>query len=259
MFDILFNKPKYVKDRVYRVVFYQLTGNYSTGSGFFIDKTHILTCFHVAFGNMPLGVIRQRPDFLSITGLDEHTKLRNFYNALTSRVEIELQNGKKISAQLENFDEKHDIALLNIDPGFKEIKICKINFNKRIKHGGLVYFGGFPLNHDYQSNKNPFAFHKGIISSFGETTLGGEKYEHVLLHAISLPGNSGSPVFLNPGLKVIGIINGTMNYGRDDIAVIDALGNYNKSSLRSPIGITYATTMSLLKQSIILANFLKSF
>ena len=246
MFGNNINKKRHL---VYRFVTYHSTGGtYTTGSGFFINAKHFLTCFHVAFG-AELRKIRNLPEFQRITGNNEHSKLENFYQTRISKAEVELPDNSRHKVELQSFDEEHDIALFKL-PAKLKIKISKIDWRTSVNYGDRVFFGGFPTHHDYQPDKAPFAVHEGIVSAFVDTTIGGGKYQHIQINSINLGGNSGAPLFRNRGTTVIGIINGNMNWGRDDIIVQDLNSRYIKDSLRTPLSIAYATPLKLLKDFI---------
>lgn len=221
------------------------------GSGFFISAREFLTCFHVIFGS-ELKRIRNDPQFTSISGHDEHSRLQKFYDAKVARIEIRSQYDIAFSATLKRFDERYDLVLLEVDDAAHLANICRLDFTARIDYGDYVSFGGFPTHFDYPVEKAPFAFHEGVLSAFVATAIGGEKYEHLQINSISLGGNSGAPLFTNNGAKVIGIMNGNMNWGRDDLTSVTGKESslvYNQVSLRVPLSIAYATTLKLLKKN----------
>lgn len=190
------------------------------------------------------------PEFQRIGENDEHGKLKNFYRTTIDKHEIELLDGSRYRAELKNFDEKHDIAFFNVSIKSSKIKACKIDWNSSIDYGDRVFFGGFPAHHDYQPNKSPFAVHEGIVSSFVETVVGGDRYEHLQIDSINLGGNSGAPLFRGRSDTVVGVINGNMNWGRDDLTIWEPAGHYKQGELRVPLSIAYATPMKLLKDFV---------
>jgi len=133
---------------------------------------------------------------------------------------------------LEKFDEKYDIVLLklNSQKSPKKIKYCKLDFKTTLKQGDSMFFGGFPTCFCYGVTETPFAINTGMISSFPETIVGGERYEHIQINSINLGGNSGAPLFRKNRSSVVGIINGNMNWGRDDLVSQDNSGRQSVCS-----------------------------
>ncbi len=250
MFNIFSKNINRKRKLVHRFITYSPNENYGTGSGFFISNNgNFLTCFHVAF-RKELRQIRQTSAFQKINGNNEHSKLENYYNTIITKAEVEFTDGSRSKAELKNFDEKHDVALFKVSAESSKIKVCKINWCFSLNYGDRVFFGGFPTHPDYQLDKAPLAVHEGVVSSFVETTVGGDKYQHIQINSINLGGNSGAPLFRGRSATVVGIINGNMNWGRDDIVVQNQAGTYVKESLRTPLSIAYATSMKLLKEFV---------
>jgi S1-C subfamily serine protease len=245
---------KYREDRVYRVIITLRNGNHTVGSGFFIKKNKFLTCFHVAF-TKELKNLRTDLNFTGITGSDEHLRLKAFYDNQVATVEVELFDGTKLLANLANFNEKYDVALFTVELGNKKIKICKLAWRPKLDRGDYIFFNGFPVHHSYAIDKAPLAAQDGMISSFVETIIGGEKYNHLQINSINLGGNSGAPLFKKWGIKVIGIVNGNMNYGNDHVMTKNPANNQIiVQSLRTPLNIAYATSIETLKQNTDLFN-----
>ncbi len=249
---INFNDIEYKKSRTYRVIVTFNNGS-GCGSGFFASDDKFLTCFHVIFG-CELNKIRKEQQFLDTLGNTEHEKLKNYFVTKIVKIEVEIGESRYI-ATLTDFDERYDIASLSIDSQNTRINISKLNLNPKITHGSQLFFAGFPTHHDYTLDTAPLAVHQGILSAFVNTTIGGDKYFHLQINSINLGGNSGAPLFSKKGRRVIGIINGNMNWGRDDIASIvpnpmvgNAALNFNSISFRVPLSIAYATTLETIKK-----------
>lgn len=244
------DRVSYKRERILRILTHFKNGNVGTGSSFFIDNSgQLLTCFHVVFGE-ELKNIRTAPDFISIQGNDEHSKLQIWFANQINKVEVELANGSKEAVDLQRFDEKYDIALLKLRNRevVKKVKYCNLDLKTILKQGDLVFFGGFPICFPYKDTETPFAINTGMVSSLPETIVGGEKYQHVQINSINLGGNSGAPLFRKNRDKVVGIINGNMNFGADNFAFIDNQGKTVKGSFRPPLSIAYATPLALLKE-----------
>lgn len=242
------NLTRYRTERVYRVIV-SFVGGYSTGSGFFIRKNLFLTCFHVAF-TKELRRLRLDPLFKSIHNNNEHLNLLEFYKKNILKVEIEVSDNLRVIATLKNFDEKHDIAIFEVPPNGQKIKICALDFKPKLDRGDYVFFGGFPMHHDYAPDKTPFAVHEGMISSFVETIIGGDKYTHLQINSINLGGNSGAPLFKKYGWRVVGIVNGNMNWGYDYVMIGNPQNTTSTpQSFRVPLSIAYATPINILMEN----------
>lgn len=234
------------RDCIVRIMV-QYLQNDSIGTGFFInDGSHLLSCFHVIFGQ-ELRRLRDNLEFKKIDGSTEHIRLEKFIKQNLSKIEIELSNGEKEEAELKKFDEKYDIVLLKIK-GSKIYRGLNIDFNAKINYGNEVLFGGFPNAIDYRNDQAPFAVTVGTVSTFVETTVGGEKYPHIQINGVNLPGNSGAPLFLKGKSRVIGIINGNWLTGIDaKFMGID--GKPANLSFAIPLGITYATALETINKN----------
>lgn len=252
MFNFSSNNIKYKRQRIVRIISTlrrgQGTGQ-STGSGFFIDKTgNILTCFHVVIG-AELRNIRQDPRFIATAGDDEHSKLENFFANTVTKIEVEFPDGSIQEAKLEKFDERYDLVLLRLEDFSHSTKFFKMDFKSNLGYGDNVFFCGFQHATGYSITQYPFSVNKGIVSTFPETTIGGERYKHIQINSINLGGNSGAPLFKRKNNQVVGIINGNMNMGNDNVAIMNPQGQCVRSPLRFPLSIAYATPSKLLKEN----------
>ena len=246
---ILYNQAKYVKERVYRVKVSSANG-YASGSGFFISPRKFLTCFHVVFLK-ELRNLRNDSDFIRGVGADEHEKLQSYFSNKITGIEIGIGKNIWITATLDKFEEKYDIAVLDVDIGKQRVNICNLNWDPKINYGDYVFFGGFPTHHEYDPDKAPFTAHEGMVSSFNETTVGGNKYEHIQINSINLGGNSGAPLFKKGRSKVIGIVNGNMLRGNTNVLFQNPETNQTiRGPLLIPLSIAYATSLKLLKDKI---------
>ena len=246
------DRISYKKERILRILVHLKNGSIVTGSGFFINNNaQLLTCFHVVFGE-ELRNIRTNQDFISITGDNEHSKLGTWFTNKINKIEVEFSDTSKEELGLKKFDEKFDIALLELknEKFLKKIKYCQLNFKDTLRQGDLVFFAGFPICFPYKNTDTPFAINTGMVSSFPETIIGGEKYEHVQINSINLGGNSGAPLFRKNRDKVIGIINGNLSFKNDNVLFQNPQNNQTiRGSLQTPLSIAYATPLKLLKIS----------
>lgn len=221
----------------------------SAGSGFFVNKEgKLITCFHVAFGK-DMNQLRKDEEFLKIKG-DEPARLREYYDRRLIRAEVEFADGSKAPAELKDFDPSHDIAAFEIEGKREDIRPCKIDWNHRLDYGEKVSFGGFPEHWDYKREQAPFAVQEGMVSAFVETTIGGDRYEHIQINSLTLQGNSGAPLFRGRSNKVVGVINGTMEWNIDNTSLKDAGGRPLRATLKTPLPVAYATPIRFLKKFI---------
>jgi len=248
------NDITYKKQRIVRVISIYRNGG-SFGTGFFITRDgKLLSCFHVIVGK-GLSQIREDHDLITINGDNEHDKLKEFYKNKIFTLQVELSNGEKIDAELLDFDEKFDIALLKIKEG-KNISFFKLDANYDLDYDDDVFFCGYQFAVGYEVKNYPFTVNNGVVSTFPEMILGGAKYRHIQLNSINLGGNSGAPVFRQRSNEVIAIINANMSYGRNNVLYKeDKTGQDMVGPLQIPIGIAYATPLKILKsQALILSQ-----
>jgi len=248
-------KVAYKQLRITRVICKYKIGD-SYGTGFFISKDgKMLTCFHVVFGQ-ELRMIKNNPDFISISGGDEHSKLLNFYKNKISTLEVELHDGQKKEAELLNFDERYDIALLKVKMD-RKVDFFKVDTKNNLNYGDDIFFCGYQLTTGYNVSQYPFTVNSGLVSSFPDVIVGGEKYGHIQINSINLGGNSGAPVFLQGSNKVVAIINGIMNWNNNNVAIVDdSKGNMNlsKGSIITPLSIAFATRLKTIKENTNIFN-----
>ncbi len=242
---------KYITERVNRIIVDNNDGSFSAGSGFFIQGTNkFLTCLHVLSGKK-LSELRIDQVFIKTTGPTEHERLLSFLNTKVKQMTVQLLDGTQMKVSLKDFDEKYDIAIVELESTNERLpKGFKIDFKPSLQYGNEVSFCGYQYVPDYNAKQYPLAVNKGIVSAFLEIMICGEKYEHLQINSINLGGNSGAPLFKRRGRKVIGIINGNMNWGNDNVMIKDLTDNQVKpNSFRVPLSIAYATPINVLKDN----------
>jgi len=242
------NQVTYIKKRIVRVIVRYKNGGVSTGTGFLIsDHGDLLTCFHVVFGG-ELRNIRSNQIYITTTGTDEHSKLQNYFTQILNNIEVELPDGTKKQASIKDFNETFDIASVKLDSNDKTL-FFQIDTKYSTEYDESTFFCGFQMATGYSNHEQyPFATNRAVVSSFPETIVGGDKYSHVQLNSINLGGNSGAPLFTEGGKKVIGIVNGNMNWGNDSVMINDPKTNQPEpKSLRVPLSIAYATSLKTIK------------
>lgn len=234
------------------VVRYTIPNAFGCGTGFFIDLNGtLITCFHVGFGGNA-DLIKQHSAYTSSQGTEEE-KFKAFFTATIASVEAHHDDGTSTSLDLVKFNADFDIAIFHSKNGSIDAsKIFEIDQTYKVQYGEKVEFIGYPASSGYPPDKSPFAYNNGIVSSFPETKIGGGTYEHIQINAVNLGGNSGGPLFIEGSDKVIGIVNGNMNWSADNVAFVDPQNNIKKGAFRVPLGIAYATPFHLLKSKGIL-------
>jgi hypothetical protein len=236
----------YKHNRIVRVISHYKNGDYSTGTGFLINENrNILTCWHVVFGE-DLKILMGKPEFQQDISTPESDKVNKHFLEKTSKIEVELSDGRKVGALLKSYDYYYDLAILRIPKSVGKLPFFEIERGK-LDYYDEILFCGFQESHGYDSLNTPFAVNSGIVSSFPETEVAGGKYENIQLNSINLGGNSGGPLFKKGGNKVCGIINGNYWRGRDDFAVFQG-NNLVLGSLKVPLNIAYATGFDLLSK-----------
>ena len=142
MFLKIKNKINDKQKRLVRVIVKYKNGNFSTGTGFFINKEGtLLTCFHVIFGSI-LREIRNNKVLSSYNAENEHAKIQNYFDDVIQIIEIELFNGEKLTAKLLKFNEIYDIASLKIEGKIKT-PFFNIDIKYTTKYDEPVFFCGF--------------------------------------------------------------------------------------------------------------------
>ena len=137
-----------------------------SGTGFFIDSVHILTCCHVISG------------------------AKNIY------IEIPGYSNEKYKCEIVGICPEFDIGLLKI-LNYKSKFCVKIGNSDLLKSGMNVCVVGYPRSYTGNSNNpiNNLKYTMGIIS--------GQQYGLIQTDSAINPGNSGGPLFYNN--QVIGI------------------------------------------------------
>jgi S1-C subfamily serine protease len=235
------------KQKLARVIVrYAAPNAFGCGSGFFIDsKGSLLTCFHVAFA-ASADTIKSNEPYKSAAGT-EQDKFKAYFSAAISNIEAHHEDGTSTPLDLVDFNADFDLAVLRARTPVDNSKVFETDFDFKFNYGDKVEFIGYPTAAGYPPDKSPFAFNSGVVSSFPETKVAGGIYEHVQINAVNLGGNSGGPLFIEGSEKVVGIVNGNMNWGSDNVAFVDPSNQIRKGTFRAPLGIAYATPLQLLK------------
>ena len=130
------------------------------------------------------------------------------------KVEVRLQDGRTIPAELVGDDPYSDLALIRMPEG--GLPVAELGDSSRLKVGQLVIAVGNPLG--FQATVTA-----GVISALGRTLRAetGRLIDNVIQTDAALnPGNSGGPL-LNQQGQVVGIVTGLANpSGQDDFVGI---------------------------------------
>lgn len=245
------NEITYIRKRIVRVIVRYQNGGISTGTGSFIsNEGDVLTCFHVMFGG-ELKNVRSNQVYTATLGGDEHTKLQSYFNQMVTVIEVEFPDGTRKKANLKDFNELYDVASIKLE-GDTKTSFFKIDTEYLPQYDESAFFCGFQMAPGYLNPEQyPFATNRAVVSSFPAVVVGGDKYTHIQLNSINLGGNSGAPLFIEGGKKVIGIVNGNMNWGGDNLAFINIISgapNFTQGPLRVPLSIAFATPAKLIKE-----------
>lgn len=230
-----------IRPSVVRVVVESEGNKISLGTGFYIDDKTVLTCAHVLMGPDDSRQIVQTL-MQSNPGKDINSVAKKWLEDRKTQVSLELADGRKVGADIDLVSYEYDFGKLTSHEAGLPIP----KQEEGVILGEDVCFWGFPVVAHIENAKTPFTVNAGFVSTIAETIVAShQKRNFIQVNAINLEGNSGGPlVHLETG-KLVGMINGNMNRGRDDLAAIavdpngqPALGSI---SLRIPLGIAYAT------------------
>lgn len=272
------NDIPYKKERLARILVQHRNGSTSVGTGFFIDgQGGLLTCFHVISGTELCNLRIANPNIagaIAVGPEQEHIQLENYLNQSIINIQVEFMDGRRKIADIVSFNHIYDVAMLKITSaematGFVgEIPFFEIDADYMPEYDESTFFCGFQLTGGYSNpTEYPFSINRAVVSAFPEVLVAGDRYEHIQLNSINLGGNSGAPLFVEGSNKVIGIINGNMNWGGNNLVVVNdarlpgaqgAPGNpptLSQGSLQVPLCIAYATSLKSIKDK---TNILKT-
>ena len=262
------NDVPYKRERLVRIIVQFRNGATSAGTGFFIgSQGETLTCFHVISGTELRNLRAMNLKNLGTENID----MKNFLTQSIINIQIELSDGTRKMAELIKFSEALDVAMLKIvktNPEEKiEMPFFEIDSTYMLEYDESTFFCGFQLTGGYTNpTQYPFSINRAVASAFPEVQVAGERYQHIQLNSINLGGNSGAPLFVEGSNTVIGIINGNMNWGGNNLVVVNNNQNINSNnsvegagappvpptlsqgSLIVPLCIAYATPIKLIKE-----------
>jgi serine protease Do len=127
------------------------------------------------------------------------------------RLEVTLQDGRKLAAEVIGTDPETDLALLRVEE--KDLPAAKIGDSTLLEPGDWVVAVGNPFGLDHTVTV-------GVVSATGRSGIGVASYENFIQTDAAInPGNSGGPL-VNLDGEVIGINTAirTQNGGSDGIS-----------------------------------------
>jgi len=252
------NDVAYKKSRIVRMISHRKVADVDDGhgTGFFVaEDGKLLTCFHVVFGQ-ELRQIRNNPNFTAIAGSDEHSRLKEFYATTVSTLQVELPNRATVEAELLEFNEQYDIAALKLKDD-RRVEFFELAPDDDLDYDDAVFFCGYQFVYGYSPHQYPFAVNSGRVASFPDIIVGGERYQHIQVSSVNLRGNSGAPLFRAGSNAVVGVVNGHMYWGSDNLACVDDSGGsmkINKGTLQIPLSITFATHLKTIQKNTHILN-----
>lgn len=154
----------------------------------------------------------------------------------SSNIYVYNENKEKIKAELINYDEYNDIAILIIDD---KLGLKKVNFSNSYKIGDKVFVVGTPL-----SIKNFGTISKGTITDITNLNYLDYNFNAIKVSAKTNYGNSGGPLLNSKG-QVIGMMllmdktDDNISYAIPIDFVIDTIDKLEK---RISLGATMTNT-----------------
>lgn len=147
-------------------------GGTSSGTGFFITPTSVVTNYHVI--------------------------------ADAKKIEITFQNEYTVTAKVVGKDEANDIAILSVEGLESRVVPLQLGVTNSIREGEKVYTIGFPLSSDLGTRPK---ISDGLVN--GLTGLKDDPTVFQISIPVQ-PGNSGGPLITSDG-RVIGITSSGLN------------------------------------------------
>lgn len=237
-----------VRPSVVRVLIEHSGNVVSVGTGFFLKKDLVVTCAHVLLGVGPLKQFGENLQRLNPTKSIPQLFKEHFQNQAPV-VKIELFDGTIIQGTNANFDYLSDVAWVSVPPS-DDYELLEVGNSTELVLGKYVAFCGFPDTPYIETVKWPFSVNAGFVSTVANTYVTAyEKMDYIQINAVNLNGNSGGPLLSQDTGMLIGLINGNMNHGSDNVAFLIPQGGVHQlqaASFRIPLPVAYATPIDLV-------------
>ncbi len=130
--------------------------------------------------------------------------ITNYHVAHRERAEVELADGRRLTARVIAHDPQNDLAALRVVA--EDLPAVPIGDSTRLRVGELVFAVGHPLG-----VRGAVAL--GVVSAIGNRTWMGQAQREILQADLALaPGNSGGPLADTTG-RVVGIASMVLSPG----------------------------------------------
>ncbi|HUM85397.1 MAG TPA: trypsin-like peptidase domain-containing protein [Lachnospiraceae bacterium] len=204
--------------------------NIQEGTGFLINNSTVVTCFHV---------VNLSDDTMNTATQTFGKSAQEIKDRLT--IDVSVLRDVTITAKIKNESSEMDYAILNLDSQLYDRTYLKVRSSATVQQTEPVYALGFPGEIEYFQDVNTYTSSDVTISN-GQVSKNTRinNVDYVQCSAKFVGGNSGGPLVDGSG-NVIGICEGTTGTGFDTdyyyaIAIdqltqaLDALGiEYTKS------------------------------
>jgi len=189
-----------------------------TGTGFFIDEHHVLTCAHVLLCEPNIrSLFGENEKFSKETSLLEQ-KLKSVFSKENISVFVENHKGKRTKAKLVSLNGAMDVGLVRVEKIGMPIAL---NRKRPLRVGESIMTLGFPYTIQTNDDKFPFSAAQGNVMSLPKVQIGGYlRRSFAQIYCPAMGGASGSPVFDENG-DAVGILNGQMRWGDDNFLFRD--------------------------------------
>lgn len=207
------------------------------GTGICIGPGKILTCAHVVLGRARLGDV---PAW-------ELSDWRAFRASRVRSTVLIDQQGAELACEVTMCDPALDIAVLSTSLTAPALPPAE---RGELSPGTDILYYGYPYTIQNAERDWPFSVFRGTVSARAEVTIGGtERRAFAVVQGLVLGGVSGGPVFDAGSGALLGMINGQMNWGRDDVLINerDEAGNQKVADTDTPLPVGFATSFTFLR------------
>lgn len=247
-------QAKDARSKTVRIIVKDRSGVVTVGSGFFISPKKILTCAHVLLNASELNILgatllHDSPNTPIEVLFDNH-----FQKEIID-ITVEKPDGTIIKPAKIYFDALYDIGLLECTTNETDLFFNFLNIDEVAEIGTSTFLSGFASSVIKNCVHWPFVINSGYIQ--GKVTAeitGYQEREYLQISGYNLPGNSGGPLISTETGNVIGMMNGYMYWGEENMNKTLSSGDgFHKIEITNvfiPLGIGYATSSEMLKMRI---------